>query len=50
MNTIKEKIFKNNPTRMIVFGFLVVIATGTILLCLPISSQNEPRITELGDF
>ena len=47
MNTIKEKIFKNNPTRMIVFGFLVVIATGTILLCLPVSSQNGQSINVL---
>ena len=47
MNTIKEKIFKNNPTRMIVFGFLVVIATGTMLLCLPVSSQNGQSINVL---
>ncbi|MEY8320583.1 TrkH family potassium uptake protein [Lachnospiraceae bacterium 46-61] len=47
MNTIKEKLFKNNPTRMIVFGFLVVIAMGTILLCFPISSQNGQSINVL---
>lgn len=40
MNQIKEKIFKNNPTRIIIFGFFVVICVGTILLSVPISSQN----------
>lgn len=47
MNIIKEKIFKNNPTRIIVFGFLVVVIVGTILLCLPISSQNGKSINVL---
>ena len=44
MNQIKEKIFKNNPTRVIIFGFLLVILIGTSLLCLPISSQNGKSI------
>ena len=40
MKQFKEKIFKNNPTRSIMFGFLVVILVGTVLLSLPFSSQN----------
>lgn len=44
MKQIKEKMFKNNPTRIIIFGFLVVILFGTVLLSLPFSSQNGKEI------
>ena len=35
---VKKK--KLNPAAQIVFGFLGIILIGTLLLCLPISSNN----------
>ena len=47
-NQIKNKVIKNNPARLILLMYLIVIAIGTFLLTLPISS-NSGQWTNLLD-
>ncbi len=41
-------MFKISPTRIIALSFIAVILTGTLLLCLPISSRTG-QWTEIVD-
>lgn len=50
MKIINRKKNITNPTRMIILGFLLVILIGTILLNLPIASENGRSIGILDAF
>lgn len=47
-NKIKNKVVQNNPARLILLMYIVVIAIGSLLLVLPISS-NSRQWTSLMD-
>ena len=48
MPIIEKENKRVNPARTLVVGFLVIIAVGTVLLCLPISSRSR-SFTSLFD-
>ena len=48
MPIIEKENKRVNPARTLVVGFLIIIAVGTVLLCLPISSRSR-SFTSLFD-
>ena len=41
MPVFKKQSKRFSPSRILVLGFLAIIAAGTLLLCLPISSKSR---------